>query len=90
MAKRILVSLDHSPTAASVVPVVADLARGSHATVRLLHVAPQPDNQVDRNGRVIAYADREMASLEAEALDYLRTLPSETSRWRASCGSAMR
>ena len=79
MAKRILVPLDHSPIADSVVSLVADLARGSHATVRLLHVAPEPENMIDRDGRVIAYADQEMASLEAEALDYLQTV--ELSLW---------
>lgn len=73
MAKRILVPLDQSALAESVIPVVADAARGGAATVRLLHVAPLPDNQVDPEGRVVAYADQEMARLEAEAQDYLRT-----------------
>src|SRR3972149_8186946 len=73
MAKRILVPLDQSALAESVVPVVADAARGGAATVRLLHVAPEPDNRVDPEGRVVAYADQEMARLEAEAQDYLRT-----------------
>ena len=73
MAKRILVPLDQSALAESVIPVVADAARGGAATVRLLHVAPLPDNRVDSEGRVVAYADQEMARLEAEAQDYLRT-----------------
>lgn len=73
MAKRILVPLDQSALAESVIPVVADAARGGAATVRLLHVAPEPDNRVDPEGRVVAYADQEMARLEAEAQDYLRT-----------------
>lgn len=73
MAKRMLVPLDQSALAESVIPVVADAARGGAATVRLLHVAPVPDNQVDPEGRVVAYADQEMARLEAEAQDYLRT-----------------
>jgi nucleotide-binding universal stress UspA family protein len=74
MAKRILVPLDMSATAEAVVPVVADLARGSGAAVRLLHVAPLPENQVDHRGRVVAYTSQEMARLEAEALDYLRSI----------------
>src|SRR5678816_964589 len=74
MAKRILVPLDRSITAESVVSLVGDLARGSDASVRLLYVAPQPDNLVDREGCVIAFADQEMASLESEGLDYLRTV----------------
>ncbi len=74
MAKRILVPLDQSALAESVIPVVADAARGSAATVRLLHVAPMPQNRVNDEGRVVAYADQEMARLEAEALDYLRAL----------------
>ena len=65
--------LDQSALAESVIPVVADAARGGAATVRLLHVAPEPDNRVDPEGRVVAYADQESARLEAEAQDYLRT-----------------
>jgi nucleotide-binding universal stress UspA family protein len=73
MAKRILVPLDQSPTAEAVVPLVADLARGAGASVRLLHVSPMPDALVAKDGRVVAYADQEMARLEAEGLDYLQT-----------------
>ena len=73
MAKRILVPLDQSPVAEVVVPLVADIARGSGATVRLLQVAPVPRNRVSKEGRVLANADEEMARLEAEGLDYLRT-----------------
>ncbi|MDO8479749.1 MAG: universal stress protein [Candidatus Rokubacteria bacterium] len=74
MAKRILVPLDESPVAEVVVPLVADIARGSGATVRLLQVAPVPQNRVSEQGRMLAYADEEMARLEAEGLDYLRTV----------------
>lgn len=74
MAKRILVPLDQSPAAEVVVPLVADMARGSGATVRLLHVAAVPRNRLSEQGRVLAYADQEMARLEAEGLDYLRTV----------------
>lgn len=71
MAKRILAPLDRTTHAEAVLPLVADLARGAGATVRLLHVAATPDNVVDVDGRLVAYADQEMARLEAEALDYL-------------------
>ncbi len=73
MAKRILVPLDKSMTAEAVVDVVADTARGGGATVRLLHVAAVPDN-VETEGRVIAYVDQEMTRLSDEALDYLRAV----------------
>ena len=72
--KRILVPLDLTSEPDAVTRVVADAARGAGATVRLLHVAPVSDAIVDSSGRIIAYADQESARLEAEALDYLRTL----------------
>ncbi len=74
MAKRILVPLDQSEVAESVVPVVADVARGGQATVCLLHVAPLPDNRVNEGGRVVAYADQEMERLRSEGLDYLHVV----------------
>jgi nucleotide-binding universal stress UspA family protein len=74
MAKRILISISHTPPADSFVAAMRDLARGAGATVRLLHVARTPDNVVDDDGRVIAYADQESARLEAEALDFLETI----------------
>src|SRR6266496_36014 len=74
MAKRILVPLDQSEVAETVVPIVADAARGGQVTVRLRHVAPVADTRIDDEGRVIAYADQEMDRLQAEALDYLRAV----------------
>lgn len=74
MAKRILVPLDQTADAEAVLPLVVDVARGGGATVRLLHVAPAPDLRVGADGRVIAYADQEMARLEAEGTDYLRAV----------------
>jgi len=71
MAKRILVPLDHTPSGEAVLPLVADLARSAGSTVRLLYVDPVPGNVVSASGRVIAYADQEMARLEAEGLTYL-------------------
>ncbi|HMH52101.1 MAG TPA: universal stress protein [Candidatus Acidoferrum sp.] len=72
--KRILVPLDLTTEPDAVTRVVADAARGAGATVRLLYVAPVPDAVVDVNGRIVAYADQEGARLEAEALDYLRSV----------------
>ena len=74
MAKRILVPLDQSPMAESMVPLVADTARGAQATVRLLHVAPLPHSRIDEEGRVLAYVDQETERLEAEGLDYLHAI----------------
>ncbi len=73
MAKRILVPLDETVQAESVVDLIADMARGAGATVRLLHVAPVPDNVVS-DGRVVAYADQEATRLESEALDYFQAV----------------
>jgi nucleotide-binding universal stress UspA family protein len=72
--KRILVPLDLTTEPDAIARVVADAARGAGATVRLLYVAPVPDAVVDVDGRIVAYADQEGARLEAEALDYLRTI----------------
>ena len=72
MTKKILVPLDRSDVAETIVPLVADLARGAGATVRLLHVAPVPEGLVSTEGRIIAYADQEMERLEAEGLDHLK------------------
>src|SRR4029453_2974540 len=70
MAKRILVPLDGSTTAEAVLALVGDLASGAGATVRLLHVAPVPENLYGTDDHLIAYADQEIARLEAQHLDY--------------------
>lgn len=77
MAKRILVPLDRGEEAEAGVPLVADLARSSGATVRLLHVAPHPQMRTDTHGRVIAYADQESDRLDAEGQDYLWTIEAQ-------------
>jgi nucleotide-binding universal stress UspA family protein len=69
MPKRILVPLDATTDYETVLSLVADVARGSGATVRLLHVAPEPDMVVNSEGLVIAYADQETRRLETEWLD---------------------
>jgi nucleotide-binding universal stress UspA family protein len=71
--KRWLVPLDRSPEAESVIPFVREAARGTGATVRLLHVAPPPQHVVSE-GRVVAYIDQEVSRLESEGQDYLRTV----------------
>lgn len=72
MAKRILVPLDRHDGAETVLPLVADLARGAGATVRLLHVAPYPRTRIDPTGRVLIYAEQIMDRGRAEGEDYLR------------------
>jgi len=75
MAKRILVPLDRETEHEAILPLVADIARGGGATVRMLHVAPMPDAVVNEEGLVIAYVDQEMQRLEGEWRDGL--LPAE-------------
>jgi nucleotide-binding universal stress UspA family protein len=77
MAKRILLPLDLSDEAGTVLPMVADMARGSGATVRLLHVAPVPGARITDEGRVVAYADQEMARVESERRKFLLAAQAE-------------
>jgi universal stress protein A len=77
MAKRILLPIDGSDTTRSVLPMVADMARSSGATVRLLHVAPVPRERVTDDGRVVAYANQEMERIEAERRRLLRSAEAE-------------
>jgi nucleotide-binding universal stress UspA family protein len=74
MAKRILVPLDLTDRSEAILPLVADLAKGASATVRLLHVAATPDAVHSAEGRVISYVDQEMARIEAEVMDGLAGL----------------
>jgi nucleotide-binding universal stress UspA family protein len=74
MAKRILVPLDQTTDHESILPLVADMARGSGATVRLLHVAPVPDVVINSEGLVIAYADQETCRLETQWLDTVHAM----------------
>jgi nucleotide-binding universal stress UspA family protein len=72
--KRILLAVDRSPRADAVATIAAETAQGAHATVRLLHVAPEPSAVYDAHGRVVVYADQETESLRSQGLDYLRGL----------------
>ena len=74
MAKRILVPLDGSDVAESVVELVSDLAHGSGAAVRLIQVLPEPEDVRDAAGCIVVYASQEMERLEAEGLDYLQPI----------------
>lgn len=67
MAKRILIPVDHEERAEEVVSLVADLARSSGATVRLLHVGPLPQTRFDDAGRVIAYQSQDFERMESVA-----------------------
>lgn len=71
MTKRILVPLDRMEESALALGFIAEAARSSGAVVRLLHVAPVPQN-VETRTRVVAYADQEMARLEAEGMEFLQ------------------
>src|SRR2546423_11684619 len=59
MAKRILVPLDLSERSEAVLPLVADLARGAGATVRLLYVTPYARTRISGDNRVIHYAHQQ-------------------------------
>ena len=73
MAKRILVPVDHTPSA-ELLDLIRDAAGCGGAVVRLIHVAPVPDNVIGVDGHVMAYSDQESARLEAEGLDMLRSV----------------
>jgi nucleotide-binding universal stress UspA family protein len=71
MSKRVLVPLDTPEGTESVLPIVASMVTAG-AAVRLVHVAPVPDNIVTADGRTVAYASQEMASIQGEWTDTLR------------------
>ncbi len=72
MAKRILVPLDRSDMADSVLALVGDLARSSGGAVRLLHVAPVPKARIADNGHVVAYESQEMERIESKRQEALQ------------------
>jgi nucleotide-binding universal stress UspA family protein len=74
MAKRILVALDRENPPSALIDLVVNAAAGGGATVRLLHVAPVPENRRDADDRVVAYVDEEMARVRTDVLDELRTI----------------
>jgi nucleotide-binding universal stress UspA family protein len=72
MSKRILVPLGRADEARQVLPLVADMARSSGATVRLVHVAPIPRERVADDGRLVAYASQEMERVEFSRREELK------------------
>lgn len=79
MAKRILVPLDWGDSAGSVLPLIADLARSSGGSVRLMHVAPVPSERVAEDGRLVAYASQEMERVEFSRRERLKAAEAELS-----------
>ena len=77
MAKRILVPLDRTPEAEGLVPFIRDAASAAGATVRLVHIARRPDNVLDDQGHVIAYADQEITRLLMEGSEYLQGIAAQ-------------
>ncbi len=77
MAKRILTPINGRGPSETIVPVVAALARGAGATIRLLRVFPVPEQVIGPYGRTIAYVDQEMSRLTAEGLDQLAHVEAE-------------
>ena len=73
-AKRILVPLDCRESSEAAAALAADLARSSGGTVRLLQVHPVPAQRMGTFGRMVAYADQEMARLTGEGRDYLESV----------------
>jgi nucleotide-binding universal stress UspA family protein len=71
MPKKILLPLGGRDADEAVMPVVGAVARDTGAVVRLLRVYPVPETVMGNHGRVVAYADQEMARLTAEGLEGL-------------------
>jgi nucleotide-binding universal stress UspA family protein len=71
MTKRILVPVGRHDDAEPVLTMVADLARGAGATVRLLHVMPVPATVTVPYGRVVAYASQLVDGLESRGRAHL-------------------
>lgn len=68
MIKRVLVPLESADAFDDVLPIVSSLA-ATGASARFLHVAPVQDSIVTPEGRTVAYADQEMAAIEARWSD---------------------
>ena len=71
--KRILLPLRDPEAAPAALQLVADAARSSGATVRLVNVAPIPPERVTHDGRVVAYVSQEMERVERERRRALRS-----------------
>ncbi len=73
MTKKILVPVGRHDDAEPLLAMVADLARGAGATVRLLHVMPVPATVTVPYGRIVAYASQLVDGLEARGRAHLET-----------------
>jgi len=73
MSKRILVPVETIEAAEHLLPVLG-MMTAAGAAVRLMHVAPMPQNVVTSEGRTVAYAEQEVANLEALWSDRLRDI----------------
>jgi nucleotide-binding universal stress UspA family protein len=60
-----------------VLTLVADMARSSGGSVRLLHVAPVPSERVTDDGRLVAYASQEMERVELDRRERLKAVEAE-------------
>ena len=74
--KRALVPLDRTETAETVLPIVKALADAG-VSVRVLHVAPTPDNVMGTDGYLIAYSDQETSRMETDWTDYWASLEAQ-------------
>jgi nucleotide-binding universal stress UspA family protein len=73
MNKRVLVPLETTKAVEQLWPVLTMMAAAG-ASVRLIHVAPMPQNVVTPQGRTVAYAEQEMAKVETLWSDRLRDI----------------
>jgi nucleotide-binding universal stress UspA family protein len=73
MNKRVLVPLETTKAVEQLWPVLTMMAAAG-AAVRLIHVAPMPQNVVTPQGRTVAYAEQEMAKVETLWSDRLRDI----------------
>jgi len=79
MAKRILMIVRMKAPANRMGAALAAgrLARESGGAIRMMYVSPLPPPRLDRDDRVVADTDREMARIAGEAEDELRQLTAE-------------
>lgn len=71
---RVLVPLDGSAFAETVLPTAGHMARLLHAQVVLTQAVPMPDCVVSSNGKVLAYVDQQLAVAESAAQRYLNAV----------------
>jgi len=72
--RSIVVPLDGTPDSEEVLPAVAEIARRTGATVRLLRVVAPVKEVRDDDDRVVVWVHQESTRVEDEALGYLKRL----------------